>query len=211
MKEHKGVYIEITALMGTGKSSLAKVFNERAGYHALLEREADLDKLFFVEPYLSNPMKYGFEGNLNFLAFHLNRTQERLHALPEDAKVISDSSILTQYAYGKSCLPRNELTTVNRIIRHAYEKLPKVDLWVVPHLPIDLHMQRICMRGRDSEKTVSRDFLVSAEKQIHAALKKFGGGAPVLHLDSSKLNWVDNEDDKKTVLKLARQALGRKF
>ena len=74
-------YVEIVGVMGTGKSALAKLFNEKAGYHAISEREEDIKRLFFAEQYFLNPQCYGFEGVLNFTAFHLNRTLEALDKL----------------------------------------------------------------------------------------------------------------------------------
>ncbi len=206
-RESRGIYVEIAAPMGTGKTSLAKLFNQRAGFHTILEQEEDLKRVFFLEPFLSNPTKYGFEGNLNFLAFHLNRIQERLHDLPEKSKVISDASVVTQYAYA-SWLPSDEQETVSRIIAHSYKKLPKVDLWIVPHLPIDLHMERIRNRGRENEKEVSREFLIATQEKIQEAIEKFGGSSPVLYLDASKLDWVNSEKDKKKVILLAEKKLG---
>ena len=105
-------YIEVVGIMGTGKTSLARLFNEKAGFDIVIEREQDLDRLFFLKEYLSEPEKYAFEGTLNFLGFHVNRIRESLSKLPEDATVLVDTAILNQYAYAKGAVSDEELAYI---------------------------------------------------------------------------------------------------
>ncbi len=202
-------YIEIVGVMGTGKTSLLKVFNECAQYAPVVETEEQLKNLFFVEPYLQDPKKYGFEGAVNFTAFHLNRIKESLHNLPPDAKVVVDTSLLVQYAYSKDCMPPEDLKLIGKLVERANEKLPTPDLRIVVHLPIDEHMERLRQRGRESEKNVSRDFLTATQKAIDEAIVKFGKNVPTLYLDASKYDWVSNEDDKRKVLSLAEKKMNK--
>jgi deoxyguanosine kinase len=200
-------YIEIVGVMGAGKTSLLKVFNECAQYTPILETEEQLNNLHFVEPYLREPEKYGFEGGVNFIAFHLNRIRESLHTLPPDAKVVVDTSLLVQYAYGKGCLSPEDLKLIGDLVERGTQKLPKPDLRIVVHLPIDTHVERLRQRGRESEKNVSREWLVDTQKAIDQAVKKFGKGVPTLYLDASKYDWVSNENDKQEVLRLAQEKM----
>ena len=202
-------YIEIMGVMGAGKTSLLKVFNEHAQYTPIMETEEQLKRLFFVEPYLEDPQKYGFEGNVNFIAFQLNRTLEALHKLPADAKVVVDASLLMQYAYSKSCLSPQDLKLIGSLIKRSVEKLPTPDLRIVVYLPTEIHMERLKQRGRESEKNVSQEFLVAAQKGIDEAVKKFGKGVPTLYLDASKYDWVSNDNDKREVLRLAHEKMRR--
>lgn len=200
-------YIEIVGVMGTGKSALAKLFNKKAGYQVILEKEDDIGRLYFAEQYFLNPQRYGFEGILNFTAFHLNRTLQELHEFPENYSVINDASVLMQWAYGKACLDKEEQETMARVITHAYRKIPKVDLWISPRLPPDINVKRIVVRGRGRDSEVSRSFIESTGQELDKALERFGGDTPVLRLDSSKLDWVHNKHDQKTVLDLVMKKL----
>jgi deoxyadenosine/deoxycytidine kinase len=200
-------YIEIVGIMGTGKTSLAKLFNEQAQCKQIIENEQDLARMFFVAEYLSNPDKYGFEGGLNFSAFHLNRIQEKITKLPQDAIVIVDTAPLTQYAWAKGAVSEEEQEVLEKIIQIAYRKLPPVDLRIVTKIPAELHMQRIVQRGREFEMGVSLDFLCRTQSLVDEAVAKFGGDVPTLELDASQLNWAANENDKRTVLRLAQEKL----
>lgn len=203
-------YIEIMGVMGTGKTSLLKVFNERAQYTPVVETEEQLKSLLFLDPYLKEPEKYGFEGGINFIAFSLNRIQEGFHKLPPDTKVVVDTSVLMQYAYGKGCLSPKDLRLISGLVKRSVEKLPKPELRIVLHLPIDEHMKRLRQRGRENEKSVPREFLVETQKAIKAAIKKFGKGVPTLYLDASKYDWVSSEADKQEVLRLAQEKMNKK-
>ena len=203
-------YIEIMGVMGAGKTSLLKVFNERAQYTPVMETEEQLKRLFFVEPYLQNPEKYGFEGNLNFISFQLNRTQEALQKLRPDENVVVDASVLMQYAYAKNSLPPKDFKLIEALIKRSAEKLPKPDLRIVVYLPPDVHAKRLEQRGRESEKDVSLDFLRASQKAVDEAIRKFGKGVPTLYLDASKYDWVSNEVDKREVLRLAQEKMKEK-
>jgi deoxyguanosine kinase len=205
-------YVEIAGIMGTGKTSLARIFNNVSGFQTIIENEADLKRLFFVEPYLNNLEKFAFEGNINFAAFHLNRIQEAYMNLPPSSTenphiVINDVSPITQFAYAQTILPADELAVLDGIIGFSCKKLPKADLRIVPFLPIDTHVERIRQRGRETEETIPRAFLEVAQKNLDRALLKFGAEVPTLYLDSSKMDWVNNEDDKTKVIKLIKTAL----
>lgn len=202
-------YVEIVGVIGAGKSALAKLFNETANYQAIFEREEDRKRMFFAEQFLLNPQRYGFEGILNFLAFHLNRTLEKLQGFQENSSVINDASVLMQWAYGKACLNEDEQETIARIITHAYRKIPKVDLWVVLHLPSDINVERIVSRNRGRDSEVSCAFIESTGRGLDEALERFGGKTPVLKLDSSKLDWVHNQHDQKVVFDLVENKLGQ--
>lgn len=205
-----GRYIEVIGGLGIGKTSLVKAFNQVSGYHPLLEQEEDLKHLFFVKEYLSHPEKYAFEGALNFTGFHLNRIQERLHHLPPETNVVSDASLLMQYAYAKGYVDDEEMETLVRVLKHAYKKLPKVALFVVPDL--DVHAERIRQRGRATETGVPKSFLENVRSNIREALNVVAPDVPVLFLDAEKYDWANNDVHKKAVVEQAahhlRQTLG---
>lgn len=200
-------YIEVIGAMGTGKTSLTEVFNQKARITTIAEQEDDLKRLFFVEPYLSNPEKFGFEGILNFLAFHLNRIKDALHKLPEGSDVVVDTSLLMQYAYAKGTMTDKELDVISDVIEIASKKLPQVDLRIVLTLPPDVHLERVRKRGRNTEGSVTKEFLKAVQDNLQEAVVRFGDGVPTLYLDGSRLDWVNNEADKETVMKLVRQKL----
>jgi deoxyadenosine/deoxycytidine kinase len=201
-------YIEVVGIMGTGKTSLARLFNEKAGFDIVIEREQDLDRLFFLKEYLSEPEKYAFEGALNFLGFHVNRIRESLSKLPEDATVLVDTAILNQYAYAKGAVSGEELEAISRIVELTYRRLPPVSLRIVTTLPPEVHAERIRRRGRAFEEGVSLEYLEKSQHLLDEAVAKFGGATPTLKLDASKLDWANDERGKREVLNLARAKLG---
>jgi deoxyadenosine/deoxycytidine kinase len=191
-------YIEIVGVMGTGKSSLARLFNERAGCEAIFEKEE----------YLDNPTRYGFEGAMNFMGFHLNLIQHSLARMPKDAKVVADVSLLAQHAYSTGFVSDGELDIIQDIIRTAYTKVPPVSLRIVTRLPIEVHVERIRQRGRDFETGVNPVHLEKTQNLLNEAIRRFGNDVPTLDLDGSELNWIESEQDKRTVLRLAHDKLG---
>lgn len=207
-----GRYIEIVGILGSGKSSLLKVFNEKAGYVPIVEKEDDLKRLFFLDGYLSDMVKYAFEGVVNFTAFHLNRIKQAFYDVgvtdthtrpPQD--MITDTSLLLQYAYSKPAVPKDELNLISRLIEKSQEKLPKPDLRIVLTLPGAVHVDRLTERNRRNERGITKEFLENSQVLMKEALKKFGNGVPTLHLDSSKLDWVNNEADKQKVIDLVER------
>ena len=206
--EKKRIFIEIAGAPGVGKTSLAQVFNEKRGFTCAVESDEALDRLPFVKPYMSNPTKFGLEGNMNFFAFHFNNLQSVLHGVSDETPVISDWSAISQHAFGKSILNPDELATIEALIGHVYKKLPKVDLIIHPYLPIEDHMARIAQRGRAVDKDTPRTFLEGIQSAMESSILKLAGTTPVLRLNSAELNWASNDDDKNVVIQRAYQAMG---
>ena len=200
-------FIEIIGIMGSGKTSLAKMFNEKAGFNALIEKEDDLKRLFFFREYIGDMHKHGFEGSLNMLAFHLNRTLEALSKHPEGSTSVTDAGLLVQYAYAKPYNTPENAELLTAVIREAYKKMPPVDLRIVITLPSDLHAQRIKNRGRDWEQGVKPKDLEEMTALITEAIEKLGGNVPTLYLDASKLDWVNSEKDKKAIIGMVNKKL----
>jgi len=202
-------YVEIVGTKGSGKTSLLKVFNEHSGFNSIEEKREDLDRIFFKKEILENYDKHVFAGTLNFIAFHLNRIKEGFLSIPKKSDVVVDTAILSQYAYAKPFASKDELRVLSNNIRLSYANLPKVDLRISLSLPIDVQMARIRKRNRpgSSDRTVKKEFIEAANKSMGEAIVKFSGGVKTLHLDGSKLDWVNNEDDKKKIMKMVHANL----
>lgn len=204
-------YIEILGALGTGKTSLARVFQEKAGFSLAIESEEALARLPFVKPYLSNPTKYGLQGALNFFAFHFNNLSETIYTAPENASIVSEWSPVSQYAYGHDILLPCELEAIAQLVECSQKKLPSCDLIIHIDLPLDEHLKRINQRGRETETNIPLSFVQSIRTNIEKALTKFAGNTPVLKLDSSKLDWINSDVDKQEVIRCVEKTLGRKI
>jgi deoxyadenosine/deoxycytidine kinase len=138
----------------------------------------------------------------------VNRIKEALAQVPENATVMVDTALLNQYAYSKNYATEEEMDFINKMVELSYRKMPEVALRIVTTLPAEIHLERIRQRGRDIEEGVTLEHLQARQSLIDEAVAKFGNDVPTLYLDSSKFNWVDNEQDKQAILKLARKKLG---
>jgi len=208
-------YIEIVGVMGSGKTSLLKLFNERMDYVAISETPEQLENLLFLEPYLKDPKTYGFEGCVNFIALHLNRVQEAIYELPEgrltsQSKIVTDNSFVMQYAYAKGCLSPEDLAIIEPLVRRSVEKVPQPDLRIVVQLPVDVNMQRLHQRNWPGDRTIPRDFVSNTREVLDEALWRVGGDVPTLYLNSSKYDWVSNERDKQKILQMAQEKMNEK-
>ena len=165
-------YIAVEGLIGAGKTTLVKRLAKDWGAETVLEEFAENP---FLPQFYADPGRHAFSLELSFLAqrYHqLKRVGER--SLFHNATV-ADYSIGKSLIFAGVTLPPDEHALFQDLYAIMYGGLPKPELLVYLHLPMEVVRARIRSRGRTYEQQISEDYLGQLQERYLDHLRKLEG------------------------------------
>ncbi len=165
-------YVAIEGLIGAGKTTLAKRLAEQWNGRTVLE---EFEENPFLPKFYEDQQRYAFSVELSFLAqrFHqLKRVGERSLFQPV---TVADYSIGKSLVFASVTLPPDERALFTDLYTIMYSGLPKPDLLVYLHLPMDRVRTRIQTRGRSYEQAIPLAYLESLQEGYLDHLNKTPG------------------------------------
>jgi deoxyadenosine/deoxycytidine kinase len=99
-----------------------------------------------------------------------------------------------------------DLGTLRTLYRALAELLPRPDLLVYVHAPLEVQLARIRRRGREFEQTMDETFLTRLRANYEAWIDR-QNWAPVLRIDSSAADYENDPAAQQSVLQRIDRAL----
>ncbi len=193
-------YIAVDGPIGAGKTTIAKMLAEALGSQLLLEPSENNP---FLPDFYRDMRRNAFKTQLYFL---LNRYQQQAELSQRD---IFNPSIVSDYTFAKDAifaeinLSEDELGLYNSVFSLLKERLPKPDLVIYLRADSDVLISRIKKRGNDYERSIEQRYLQKLTDGYNRYFMNYGD-TPLLVVDSTNQNYVDNPDDfanlKKAIL-----------
>jgi len=150
-------YVVIEGNIGAGKTTLASRIADEFNAQLVLEHFADNP---FLPKFYTDPEKYSFPLELSFLASRYKQLKEEL--VTQDlfkAFTIADYYFMKSLVFASSTLTGDEFNLYRQIFYIIYGSLPKPDIYVYLHLNTDRLIKNIERRGRNYEKSITKEYL----------------------------------------------------
>lgn len=185
-------YLVIEGNIGAGKTTLSTMLSKEMNAKLILERFADNP---FLPKFYADAERYSFPLELSFLA-------ERYRQLNTDIRdvslfqsvTIADYFFMKSLIFAQNTLAGDELQLYKQIFSIIYNTLPKPDLYVYLHLPIDRLIMNIRKRGREYEQSIEPSYLESITAGYFDFFKQHSEYT-FLVIDTSKLDFVERIED----------------
>jgi 2-amino-4-hydroxy-6-hydroxymethyldihydropteridine diphosphokinase len=195
-------YIAIEGNIGAGKSSLAKMIAEEYNAKIVAERFKDNP---FLPKFYKDKDRFAFPLEMSFLA-------DRYQQLTEDLAqydlfknfVVSDYYIFKSLLFAQVTLQKDEYYIYRKMFDVIYKEISKPDLYIYLNQNTERLVENIKKRGRDYEQNIEPEYL----EQIHQGYSNFiktEQDLNTLIIDISDLDFVNNTDDYKSILKLIKK------
>ncbi|HET7011429.1 MAG TPA: deoxynucleoside kinase [Anaerolineales bacterium] len=197
-------YVAVVGSIGTGKSTLVRLLGGRPGWETI------------DEPVDENPYLKGVYQNLEGLAlrvqaFYLGgRTRQHMRALEihgpavQDRCLYEDTEVFAATYHQMGAFDGTDLQTLQTLYRALAELLPRPDLLVYVHAPLEVQLERIRQRGRAFEEAIAPDFLARLTANYESWIDR-QGWAPVLRIDSSAADYgLDPQAQRSVIAKVDR-------
>jgi deoxyguanosine kinase len=199
------MYISIEGVIGVGKTTLARLLQERFQAELLLE-------VFEENPFLSNfyedRARYAFQTQIFFL---LSRYHQQNQAVPDILKagknLIADYTFAKDALFARINLQGDELDMYYNVHDALAEKIPLPDLIVYLRADTDVLMQRIALRDRQYERNMQHNYIDQVNQGYEDFFENYFQGVPVLRIDTNSLDIIGSADAQNAVEQQIRTAL----
>jgi deoxyguanosine kinase len=159
MKHH---FIAIEGNIGAGKTTLAKHLAEYYNAGLILEQ---FNENPFLSLFYEDKSKYSLHVELAFLTDRYKQLQTALAPLNiREQIIVADYSIYKSALFASNNLNAAEYALYQRIHDLIKTQLPKPDLFIYLHTPIERLRRHIKKRGRPFEQDIPDDYLQEIEK-----------------------------------------------
>ena len=197
-------YIAVEGAIGVGKTSLARLISEEVGAKLICEQ---VDENPFLKSFYGDRKKYSFQTQTYFLLSRYKQQQELNQRDLFSSIIVSDYIFAKDRIFAHMNLDENEIALYEQIYTLLDAKLPKPDLLIYLHARPEVLRQRVEIRNREYEKNIDNKYL---EALVHAYNEYFFhyDETPLLVIDSSEIDFVNNRDDFDLLIKEIREMKG---
>jgi deoxyadenosine/deoxycytidine kinase len=201
--------ILVAGNIGSGKTSLTERIGERLGYRTAYESVVD-------NPYLPD-----FYADMKSWSFHLqvfflgHRAQQHLEMSEDprsaiiDRSIYEDAFIFARALHAMGNINERDYQTYRQVFDMVVRNLPAPSLLIYIKAPVSVLLQRIHIRGREIESSISADYLQLLESFYEDWIKIFDL-CPVLTLRTDDLDFVHEADHLDQVVKRINDKLAGK-
>ena len=183
-------YVVIEGNIGAEKTTLAGRIADQFNARLILEHFADNP---FLPKFYNDPEKYSFPLELSFLASRYKQLKEEL--VTQDlfkTFTIADYYFMKSLVFAASTLKGDEYNLYRQIFYIIYGTLPKPDLYVYLHLNPERLLQNIERRGRNYEKSITKEYLQKIQDSYFSFFRQ-NPENKYLVIDINEIDFVDNE------------------
>ncbi len=197
-------FIAIEGVIGVGKTSLVRLLQAPFHAEAILEI---VEENPFLSDFYQDQAKYAFQTQIFFLLSRFRQMQVSAPEYLSRANLLSDYILAKDRIFAQLTLNPDELEMHSCLFPILASKLPQPDLIVYLQADTNVLMERIAQRDRPFERAMSRDYI----ERLRVAYDKFFADyhdAPVLQIDTNRMNFVRNADHLNDIAAHIRMKLG---
>jgi deoxyadenosine/deoxycytidine kinase len=199
-------YIVVEGPIGAGKTSLARVLARRVGGEELFERPEDNP---FLERFYGDMPRFALATQLTFLF----QRADQLGGVGQfdmfRRLTVGDFLLDKDPLFARLNLSDAEYQLYEKVYSHLKPQTPTPDLVVYLQAPVDTLIERVHRRGVDFERRISAQYL----RRLADAYSRYFysyEAAPLLIVNSERLNFVDNEEHVELLLSRIGSMRGRR-
>jgi len=199
-------YVVVEGPIGAGKTSLARVLAHHVGGEELFERPEDNP---FLERFYGDMPRFALATQLTFLFQRADQLSGVGQFDMFRRLTVGDFLLDKDPLFARLNLSDAEYLLYEKVYSHLRPQTPTPDLVIYLQAPVDTLIERVHRRGVDFERKISATYLTRLADAYSRYFYAYEA-APLLIVNSERLNFVDNPDHAKLLLARIRSMRGRR-
>jgi len=190
-------FIVVEGPIGVGKSSLAKRLAKSFSCDVVKEKA---DENPFLEHFYTKKNQSALPVQLHFLTERAKQWNELSQKDLFSTGIVADFMLEKDRLFAKLTLTDEEFKLYDQMYQSLAIQTTKADLVVYLQAPVETLQSRIRKRGIKHEKNISGEYLQKLSEAYTDFFHRYDAG-PLLIVNASDINPVDNDDDYEQLLK----------
>jgi deoxyguanosine kinase len=199
-------YIVVEGPIGAGKTSLARVLANHISGDELFERPEENP---FLERFYGDMARFALATQLTFLFQRADQLSGVGQFDMFRRATVGDFLLDKDPLFARLNLSDAEYRLYEKVYSHLKPQTPTPDLVIYLQAPVETLIERVHRRGIDFERKISASYLA----RIADAYSRYFYGyeaAPLLIVNSERLNFVENQDHTKLLFSRIGSMRGRR-
>ncbi|MCF7807532.1 MAG: deoxynucleoside kinase [Candidatus Marinimicrobia bacterium] len=201
-------HIAIEGVIGVGKTSLAERLARKLDARLVLE---EFEENPFLGSFYDDRKRYAFQTQLFFLLSRYRQFQDLKQTDLFSKLLVTDYMFQKDRLFAYLNLDENEMGLYDRIAGMMEETTSHPDLVIYLQADTDRLLYNIRKRGRDFESAINADYIAALNQVYNEYFFRYKA-SPLLIINATDIDFVNDEDDLKDLLATIRQPIeGTKF
>lgn len=182
-------FIAVAGNIGVGKSTLVKLLTEQLGWTPFYEPVTENP---YLEDFYEDMQVWGFHSQIYFLMRRLRIHRSLMDAstsVIQDRSVYEDAEIFAHNLFLQDAITERDYATYRELYQVLVEFLPPPDLVIYLRASVSTLLDRIAMRDRFFERTISAAYLADLNELYESWVEEFEL-CPVLTVPCDNLDYV---------------------
>ena len=182
-------FIAVAGNIGVGKSTLVKLLSEQLGWTPFYEPVTENP---YLEDFYDDMQVWGFHSQIYFLTRRLRihrRLMDENTSVIQDRSVYEDAEIFAHNLFLQDAITERDYATYRELYQVLVEFLPPPDLVIYLRASVSTLLDRIAMRDRSYERTISAAYLADLNELYEHWVEEFEL-CPVLTVPCDDLDYV---------------------
>ena len=182
-------FIAVAGNIGVGKSTLVAMLCKQLKWEPFYEAVGDNP---YLADFYADMASWSFHSQIFFLTRRLrshHQLAQHSTSVVQDRSVYEDAEIFAQNLYLQGHIKERDYETYRELYETIIQILPPPDLVIYLRASVDTLMDRITLRGRDYERTITPEYLQSLNDLYEDWISNFVL-CPVLAVPADDLDYV---------------------